>query len=219
MTERRHGGALWWVVAVLSLLIALYGLAFALEGERRFTGELAASFRERSGWIRAHALLGGLALLLGPLQLRRGLLLARRRLHRLLGKLYLGAALGTGATGLYVALYSYGGWVTHLGFGLLALGVLVCTSRAYLLILAGDAAAHREWMIRSYALICAAVTLRIELPLLAAALGQFGAAYRIVAWSCWVPNLLLAELYLRRGRPVETDRARALLARPAPALR
>jgi uncharacterized membrane protein len=214
--ERRLDRVGWWAVAVLAASIAAYGLAFAALGERMFQGELAASFQARELAIRLHAVLGALALLLGPLQLRRSLLLARRGLHRGLGKLYVGAALGTGGSGLFVALYAYGGWTTRLGFGLLGAGVLLCTGRAYRLIRARDVAAHREWMIRSYALICAAVTLRIELPLLAAAFGGFLPGYRIVAWSCWVPNLVLAELSLRRGRPQHAARARALLPGPIP---
>jgi hypothetical protein len=47
-------------------------------------------------------------------------------------------------------------------------------------------------------LIFAAVTLRIELPLLVMAFGDFTPAYRVVSWLCWVPNLLWAEWYIRR---------------------
>jgi hypothetical protein len=53
-------------------------------------------------------------------------------------------------------------------------------------------------MIRSYALCFAAVTLRIWLPLFQFALGlEFIFAYRIIAWLCWVPNLVVAELIVR----------------------
>jgi hypothetical protein len=59
-------------------------------------------------------------------------------------------------------------------------------------------------MLVSYSLIFAAVTLRIELPLLIIAFGDFTPAYRVVAWLSWVPNLLWAAWYARRiaGRPV-----------------
>jgi len=56
-------------------------------------------------------------------------------------------------------------------------------------------------MVRSYALIFAAVTLRIELPLLTAAFHDFTPAYLVVAWLSWVPNLLVVEWYLRRTSP------------------
>ncbi len=56
---------------------------------------------------------------------------------------------------------------------------------------------HREWMVRSFALALAAVTLRVELPLLLLAHNSFHAAYITVSWLCWIPNLILAECWLR----------------------
>lgn len=82
-----------------------------------------------------------------------------------------------------MAAYSYGGIVTHLGFGGLALALLTTTGLAFRAIKGRQVATHREWMIRSYGVVFAAVTLRI------------------VAWLCWVPNLILAELMVRATRP------------------
>ena len=96
--------------------------------------------------------------------------------------------------------YAYGGAVTKLGFGGLGVALLTTTAMALFEIRRGNVAAHREWIIRSYALMFAAVTLRIELPLLIANLGGFDPAYRIVAWLCWVPNLLFAEVWVRATR-------------------
>ena len=61
--------------------------------------------------------------------------------------------------GLYLAIYAVGGFVSALGFGLLAVLLLTFTSIAYLRIRAGNEFSHKEWMTRSYALIFAAVTL------------------------------------------------------------
>ena len=47
-------------------------------------------------------------------------------------------------------------------------------------------------MVRSYALTCGAITLRLQLGPLAMLLQGFDPAYRIVAWSAWVPNALFA---------------------------
>ena len=64
-----------------------------------------------------------------------------------------------------------------------------------------EIARHREWMIRSFALIFGAVTLRVELPLLIVMhKGAFPPSYAIVAWLAWVPNILWAEWYVRRSR-------------------
>jgi hypothetical protein len=111
------------------------------------------------------------------------------------------AFLGGGVSGLYVAAYSHGGWITHMGFGFLAVCTGTTTALAYLRIKARDIAAHREWMIRSFALLFAAVTLRLWLPvLLALHGGAFTPAYQWVSWLCWVPNLLFAEWYIARSR-------------------
>jgi hypothetical protein len=59
---------------------------------------------------------------------------------------------------------------------------------------------HRAWMIRSFALTFAAVTLRIYLPILEQLPVPFEDGYRAISFLCWVPNLLAAELYLRGKR-------------------
>lgn len=103
--------------------------------------------------------------------------------------------------------YAYGGAVTKLGFGGLGVALLTTTAMALFEIRRGNVAAHREWIIRSYALMFAAVTLRIELPLLIATFGGFDPGYRIVAWLCWG-----AESRVRRGLGARDARRAAALA-------
>jgi hypothetical protein len=86
-----------------------------------------------------------------------------------------------------------GGPVAHVGFALLAVLWVGTAGAAYLAIREGDVTRHRRWVTRSYALALAAVTLRIELPLMLVAGMPFDVAYPFVAWLCWVPNLLVAE--------------------------
>lgn len=204
----------WWLMSVLAALVALYGLAYFVRGERMFVGELADSFRARPWGIYTHVLFAAIALATGPLQFHRGLLARRRALHRNLGKVYVVSALaGGGVSGLYMAAYSFGGWITHLGFGALAALTLVTTAVAYLKIRAREVSAHREWMIRSFALIFAAVTLRLWLPLLIVAHGgEFAPAYLWVSWLAWAPNLALAEWHIRRSRRVQAPATQSLLA-------
>jgi hypothetical protein len=57
----------------------------------------------------------------------------------------------------------------------------------------GNLDLHRRWMIRSYALTLAAVTLRIYLPASMLLGIPFPVAYPAIAWLCWVPNLLVAQ--------------------------
>ncbi|HEX2121764.1 MAG TPA: DUF2306 domain-containing protein, partial [Thermoanaerobaculia bacterium] len=114
-------GAAWWTVAVLGTMIALYALAYLVFRDRMFPPPLAESLRARPWGIYPHAFFGAIALALGPLQFRRGILLKRRALHRNLGRVYVAAAVLTGVVGAYMAWFAYGGPVSRLGFGGLAL--------------------------------------------------------------------------------------------------
>jgi hypothetical protein len=84
---------------------------------------------------------------------------------------------------------------------LLACAWLFTTVRGFLRIRAGDDIEHRAWMIRSYSLTFAAVTLRIYLPLAFAVGAPFSIAYPAIAWLCWLPNLIVAErAFVHRSR-------------------
>ena len=54
-------------------------------------------------------------------------------------------------------------------------------------------------MVRNYAATFGAVTLRLWLAGLTVAGFDFLRAYQIVAWLSWIPNLLVAECWLRFG--------------------
>jgi thiol-disulfide isomerase/thioredoxin len=73
----------------------------------------------------------------------------------------------------------------------------VATGLAVRFILRGDAIRHRRWMIRSFALTSAAIALRMYLPLSFALHVPFSIGYPAIAWLCWIPNALAAEVYLR----------------------
>lgn len=115
-----------------------------------------------------------------------------------MGRTYVVAVLIGGLGALRLAVVSQHGWVTHLGFGLLAILWLFSTTRAYIAIRSRDEARHKEWMIRSYSLTFAAVTLRIYIPLSLAAGIPDAQAYQAISWLCWVPNIVLAEWLVRR---------------------
>ena len=191
----------WWPAAVLAVLIALYSFRHAFLGERAYVPELAASFRARPRTVFVHTFFGPIALLGGLLNLLPASRVpARWGVHRLVGRIYFGAAIALGGAGLMLAPHAAGGSVARLGFLTLAVAVLGTVLVAYWAIRRGQVRKHREWMFRSYALIFAAVTLRLWQPLLMAAYGgQFEPAYRWVAWLSWVPNLLFAEWVIRRG--------------------
>jgi uncharacterized membrane protein len=189
--------ALWVVMTTLATLVAAYAAAVLLLpgfgppfiAARRATMPLA---------LMAHLGGGLVALAIGAWQMNARLRSRVIELHRWMGRTYVIAVLIGGMGALRMSFVSLEGWVTHLGFGLLALLWLFTTGRAYIAIRSHEQTRHRRWMIRSYSLTLAAVTLRIYLPLSLALGVPFANAYQAISWLCWVPNIILAEWLVRR---------------------
>jgi len=192
----------WSTMAVLSTLVALYALAaLLLPG---FGPPFLVERRAQIPWAVIAHLAGSLwALAVGPFQLNRRMRESALGRHRWLGRSYVvGVAIG-GIGALALAPRAMTGITAQLGFGLLGAFWLAFTLAGFVRIRQGDEAAHRRWMVRSYALTWAAVTLRIYLPLSGALGLSLDAAYPVIAWISWVPNLLVAELSLLRQPQVE----------------
>jgi hypothetical protein len=87
--------------------------------------------------------------------------------------------------------------IASFGFAILAVLWLSSTWLAFQSARARDFSAHRHWMIRSFALTAAAISLRLGLPI-APALGyDFTTGYIVMSWASWIINLAIAEIYLR----------------------
>lgn len=151
-------------------------------------------------WLVLHVAGAATALLLSPPQLFPSWRARAPRLHRWVGRVYvLGCTLG-GVSGAVLAWGSTAGPVATAGFGTLAVLWLYTTTAGWLSALGGRIGEHRAWMVRSFSLTYAAVTLRIYLAVLPALPIAFVDGYRAIAFLCWVPNLFVAELLLRRAR-------------------
>ncbi len=152
--------------------------------------------------LYAHIATGVLALVIGPFQLFLKPADPRReRRHRLFGYVYVIAVTVSGIVNLYLAPFATGGWTTGLGFFLLDVLWVSTTWIALAKIVKNKVRDHKEWMLRSYALTFAAVSLRLWLPLLLFVYhGNFVAAYQVVAWLCWTLNLLVIEGYIQLRR-------------------
>ena len=163
--------------------------------------EMIANFDRHRALITTHAVGASFALLLGPFQFVTAWRARAPRLHRLLGYGYLGLGVGVGGiAGVLLAPRAFGGLPSALGFGLLGVLWLATGVMAFITARRRQFERHRAWMIRNFALALAAVTLRLYLPAGAIARIPFEVSYPIIAWLCWVPNLLVAELWLARRR-------------------
>jgi uncharacterized membrane protein len=200
----------WVLMLLLALAVAVVSLRyFILRPEVAADPQLGNKFANHLPVFLAHVSGGILALFLGPWQFWGSLRNRFLSLHRWIGRLYLCAVLIGGIAGLYLATIAFGGLPAQLGFIMLALLWLATAVMAYLRVRQGNLEAHREWMIRNYALTFAAVTLRLWLPLMMITGFAFIVAYITIAWLCWVPNLVAAELYLSGAR---ARRKRAVIA-------
>lgn len=156
--------------------------------------DMKGGFVAHPAGVYLHVFAAAVALLLGPFQFSARLRRTRTHLHRWMGRLYLGVGvLLGGLSGLYIAQFAYGGMVARLGFASLAVCWLYTGARAYLAIRGRAVDEHRKWMVRNFSLSFAAVMLRLYVPASVAAGIEFAVAYPVIAWLCWLPNLLVAE--------------------------
>jgi hypothetical protein len=140
------------------------------------------------------------ALLVAPLQFVRRIRERWPAVHRLAGRSYLLGCVVGAPTGLTLALGTTAGPVAAMGFAVPSLlwpifswlGVRAAIERRF-----DD---HREWMLRSYAVLAGAITLRLMLPAALFAGFDFYPAYRVISWLTWSSNLALCQYLIARGR-------------------
>ena len=190
----------WFLFAFFAIGVGLYPLLYLLMD---MSGGLLASkpaeVLQSPVWSLAfylHIAGGGIALICGWPQFVKNWRAKNLSLHRLLGRIYVIAVFASGLAGLYIAFFATGGRAAVLGFLFLAIAWLITTLMAYITIKKKAIEHHQAWMIRSFALTFAAVTLRLWLPLMDIGLDmKFSIAYPIVAWLCWVQSLLRLRLH------------------------
>ena len=225
-TSRKGFAPLWSliVLAVLAFSISGYAVIVYLTGRPLESGfvlskEYFENFVASSLWTTSvviHAAGGAIALAAGAVQWiatrlpwRRKRPQLFRRVHIATGLTYTSAIVVSAATGFVLAREATGGLPSVLGFGVLDLLWILTTLVAAILgnrlRKIGSAqdmpalrARHRAWMLRSYSLTAAAITLRIWLVLSVGLLQlEFVPSYQVISWLCWVPNLVVAELIIR----------------------
>jgi len=189
---------LFWLTA---LAVAATSYRFLALGLETAFPSMLGHIADRGLVFLLHISASPIALVFGLFQFLPKLRKARPAVHRWSGRIYALAVLVGGLAGLLLSAGSLDRPVAAVGFGMLAVLWLGTTGQAVRLAMAGRIAEHRRWMIRSYALTFAAVTLRLALPFFFFLGGMdYAETSNYVAWLCWVPNLLVAEWYLRRVR-------------------
>lgn len=207
MTLKNIGYAAFIVSTIVVALYAAIVYGFLPLGSHLHP-QMTRNYNLNPVAVYIHVFGAAIALLLSPLQLSSVIRKKYIAIHRWSGRLYLlaGVVLG-GVSGLYIAQFAFGGFLSRSGFSVLALLWMATAVMAIAAIRRKDIRRHREWMIRNVALTFAAVTLRIYLGLFFAAGVAFDTFYPWLGWMCWVPNILIVEYFLRREKRVPSNTA------------
>ena len=202
------GGSIYVVLLLLAVPLSINALSY-LNRDSEYGFLRLKKDAIATGWYLpayyAHVLIAGVILLIGFFQIHPTFGLRWRKTHRLLGKIYVGGILFFSAPGgLVMSIFINRGPVVQASFVLQCAIWFTCTWLAYVRIQQHDIQAHRQWILRSFALTLAAIMLRIYVFL-----GSWSfdltqpTSYATIAWLSWVPNLIICEWYLRAyNRPI-----------------
>lgn len=191
-----QNGLFWF----LSIAIALVSYRFVVLGMTAGFPNMAHQLLSPNYAFYLHVIFAPIALAIAPFQLSEKFRKNSLDRHRLLGRVYVVAVLLAGVSGIVIGIDAMHGVIAQSGFILLAVIWLVVTFKSLQFARRREIGLHREWMIRSVALTFAGVMLRIWLPAQLIAGVSFEVAYQVVAWLCWVPNLILAEYLVRNQK-------------------
>jgi len=168
-----------------------------------------------TGWYLpayySHVLIGGIILVIGFFQLHPASIRRFTKLHRFLGYIYvMGILFFAAPGGIVMSLFvNRGPWVL-VSFLLQGCLWFMFTALAFDRIRKKQIEAHRAWMWRSYALTFAAITLRVYIFITSYKYNlSEPEAYAILAWLSWLPNLFVAEIFLRKRPDQATNRPAA----------
>ncbi|WP_449620972.1 DUF2306 domain-containing protein [Robertmurraya sp. Marseille-Q9965] len=149
--------------------------------------------------IRFHILLALIALLTGPLGVIKRIRVKSIHFHRWNGRLYALSILLNFIPGIYVSFFATGGWSSTVGFLILNILWLGTTIMGYFFIKRKNMILHSQWMIRSLFLTFANMTIYIIVTISHNIIHlSYGHSYTIAVWLCWILNLFLAEIIIRR---------------------
>ncbi|MEO1654062.1 MAG: DUF2306 domain-containing protein [Bacteroidota bacterium] len=152
------------------------------------------------GILRSHVFFGLIAICVGPLQFVKRLRKRRKSIHQFLGYLYCSSVLISSMAGLGIAQFAMGGWITSMGFSILAIFWFFTIIMLATAARSGDFKKHKKWSYFSYALTFATITQRtlLLIPLLTSV--PFIPIYQLSACFPWLLNLGIAA-YLLSMKP------------------
>lgn len=199
MTISRWG---WPLFAFLSAAVALISLRSLLAPVAEVMPNMAHFVTDAPLALWGHILGGPLVLALAPVQASTWLRARWPRAHRVSGRVYAAGVLVAGLSSLALVPTAEASAFAKAGFAALGTFWIFFTFRGIWSAMSGDYTSHRRWMIRSLTLTFGAVTLRLIMLPLSVMGWTVAETYDVTAWGCWLPFLILVELWQqRRARP------------------
>ena len=200
MTSKKLKSIYFWLIAFLAFGVAGYAIFAYLvltPGDLVSPGQKIVYTTYRLEII-LHALFASIALAIGVPQLNKNFRDKHPKTNIIFRNIYFFSVIVGAITGLFLAFHAQGGLANIFGFALLAVIWLYSCFMAIWSLQKNDFGNFRIWIVRSYALTFAAVTLRIYLGIFMATMGylRFGEFYPVLGFLCWVPNLILVEWFL-----------------------
>jgi uncharacterized membrane protein len=204
-----------WISAGLFglYIIAFYATALWGGNLEKWNGVLPGLYQKETvaatASIGLHFATGGIILMLGSIQLIRRIRDLYPALHRWIGRVYVVAAILAAVGGLlFIALKgTVGGSVMNIGFSLYGALMLLAGVQTIRYARAGDMNRHRAWAIRLYALAIGSWLYRMDYGfwlLLTNGYGHLpdfsGGFDKVMAFFFYLPNLLVAEVFIRLGK-------------------
>ena len=216
-----------WISATLfGLFILSFYFVALLEGNTAQWNEILPGLYDRQTesatiGIGVHFAAGGIILILGCIQLIQSVRVKYPALHRWLGRVYVLASLLTAIGGLIFILVkgTIGGWVMNIGFAGYGLLMLLAAVETFRHARAGRFDTHRAWAIRLFALAIGSWLYRMDYGFwflftdglwhTSTFTGPFD---YFMDYFFYLPNLLVAEVFIGRRKLMKTPVAKWLAA-------
>ena len=150
-------------------------------------------------WLLPHGVAGACALLLGPMQFSERLRQRFRKLHRVVGRIYVAGVFVAAPLGFYIQYFQERMGVPRsfsMAAAVDAALWMITTGIAMVFILKGKVHQHRQWMTRSFAVALVFLEVRV--------IGGLGGwesldvhANETIVWACLAFSILSADLVLQ----------------------
>lgn len=191
----------FWLPIVFFSLLLIYNTIpyFSFSKQFSFIEERAVLFLKPlySMSFYVHIFAGMFCIGSALLQFSQAILKKRKAIHIWSGRIYVFVVLLLGApTGMYMSFFAKGTGAEKGLFMFMAISWFFFTLKGFTTILQKNVLAHKNWMIRSYAMALTAVTFRVYYLILYLMDVELTRNYEISLWISVAGNLFIAELVI-----------------------